>query len=105
MSLGERALPGVTERELIGDEGVDEGVEANEKALKNRDAIELVLDDEGKASELTVWVPPLDIIDPLRSGDLGVGGEDNGSFGPMEPVIIKSLLLILSLNQISNYMK
>jgi len=51
MRLGERALSGVTERELIGDEGVDE---ANEIALKNRDARELVLDDEGKAPGLTV---------------------------------------------------
>ena len=101
MSLGERALSGVTERELIG----DEGVEANEKALKIRDAIEIVLGDEGEAAELTVWVPPLDTMDPSLRG-LGVcSGEDEGSLGPMEPVIIKSLLFNLSLKQISNYMK
>jgi hypothetical protein len=64
MRLGERALSGVsgvTERELIGDEGVDE---ANEIALKNRDARELVLDDEGKAPELTLCVPALEFMDP-----------------------------------------
>jgi hypothetical protein len=65
MRLGERALSGVTERELMGDEGVDEGVdEANEIALKNRDARELVLDDEGKAPELTLCVPALEFMDP-----------------------------------------
>jgi hypothetical protein len=62
MRLGERALSGgVTERELIGDEGVDE---ANEIALKNCNARVLVLDDKGKAPGLTVCVPALEFMDP-----------------------------------------